>query len=64
MKLIGVKIVARIALSILALGGTLGMDVAASRTAYAATNDTVAHHIVNGPWYLHPGHPTDTPSIR
>ncbi len=65
MKLVGSKIVARVALAILAIAVALGaMGAAASRTAHAAANDTVVHHVINGPWFLHPGNPTDTPSIN
>jgi Cutinase len=56
--------IARVALTILALGGALGvMEGTTAKTAKAAAMSGVAHHIINSPWYLHPGNPTDTPSI-
>lgn len=65
MKLVGSKIVVRVALAVLVIAVVLGtMGTAASRTARAAANDTVVHHVINGPWFLHPGNPTDTPSIN
>src|SRR5437588_6268342 len=64
MKLVGSKIVAHVALAVLAIIVAIGTSGgAASRTAHAAANDSVVHHIINGSWYLHPGNPTDTPSF-
>jgi len=59
------NIIVRVALAILVLGSILvALKVMVPRTAHAATNDTIVHHIINGPWYLHPGSPTDIPHIH
>lgn len=64
MNLTGGKVVARVALAVLAIVVALGTSgVAASRTAHAAANDAVIHHIINGSWYLHPSNSTDTPTF-
>jgi len=60
MKLLGVKIVARVALSILALGGSTEFILLGNTgTAYAAdSNQGHIYQIVGGSWYLHPSSPT------
>jgi hypothetical protein len=61
MKLLGIKIVARVALAILALSGALGaMKVANSGQADAASKSASSsiNYVVDGPLWLHPDSPT------
>ena len=58
MKLKGGKIVARVALALLALAGALGaMKIATSGKANAASYTVAVHHVADGPLWLHPNSP-------